>query len=72
MSAPVGAACDADGVCRLSKNGTTGVGTEKDDGTAGGLVPLPKTLRPLSVLEDEAGNRLAPAEVFKGKVRKRS
>lgn len=71
MSAPPGAVCDADGVCRLPGNGTT-AGTEKNDDSSssadGGLVPLPRTLRPLSVLEDESGKKLTPAKVFKGKV----
>ena len=42
--------------------------TTGDDGTAG-LVPLPRTLRPLGVLEDEAGSKLTAAGVFKNKVK---
>lgn len=39
-----------------------------DDGTEA-LVPLPRNLRPLSVLEDEAGNKLEASGVFKNKAR---
>lgn len=37
------------------------------DGTDG-LVPLRRTLRPLGVLEDEAGNKLDAGGVFQNKV----
>lgn len=60
-----GEGCDpSTGACKLPPR----AGATADDGT-GGLIPLPRTLRPLSVLEDEAGNKLAPAGVFNGKVR---
>lgn len=56
--------CDpSTGACQLPPR----AGTTADDGI-GGLIPLPRALRPLSVLEDEAGNKLAPAGVFSGKV----
>lgn len=60
---PAGAVCDpVTGVCRLP----TRAGTSVD---AAGLIPLPRTLRPLAVLEDEDGNAVDPS-LFKGKVRK--
>lgn len=63
MSAPAGAVCDDKGVCTLPPRAAAG----DDDGTQA-LVPLPRTLRPLGVLEDEAGTKLAAAGVFKNKV----
>ncbi|CBJ26110.1 conserved unknown protein [Ectocarpus siliculosus] len=58
----VGAVCDPQGVCRMPARGDTGSAGEAS------LIPLPKALRPLSVLEDEAGHKLSPAAVFKGKM----
>ena len=65
--APEGAVCDpVTGVCRIpDKSGGTIPGESVPS-----LFPLPKTLRPLERLEDEAGKKV-DASVFKGKVRKR-
>lgn len=61
-TAPAGAVCDpVTGVCRMPPR------TSKTEGMTPGLVPLPKTLRPLEVMEDEDGNKIDP-EVFQGKV----
>lgn len=62
-SAPAGAVCDDKGVCKLPPRAAAG-----DDDGPQGLVPLPRNLRPLGVLEDEAGTKLAAAGVFKSKV----
>lgn len=62
-SARAGAVCDDKGVCTLPPRASA----REDDGSEG-LVPLPRTLRPLGVLEDEAGNKLAAPGVFKSKV----
>lgn len=60
---PAGAVCDpVTGVCRLPAR----AGTSLD---GGGLIPLPRTLRPLAALEDEDGNAVDPS-LFKGKVRR--
>lgn len=62
-SNPAGAVCDpVTGVCRLPARAA------EKDGLGAGLFPLPRTLRPLAVLEDEAGNKVDPV-MFKGKVR---
>lgn len=62
---PAGAVCDpVTGVCRLPARAGTSV-------DAAGLIPLPRTLRPLAVLEDEDGNTVDPS-LFKGKVRSTS
>lgn len=61
-SAPVGAVCDDKAVCKLPPRAAA-----RDDGVEA-LVPLPRTLRPLDVLEDEAGNKLATPGVFENKV----
>lgn len=63
-SAPAGAVCDDKGVCTLPPRAAG----KDQDGTTEGLVPLPRTLRQLGVLEDEAGNKLTAAGVFKHKV----
>eukprot|EP00752_Nemacystus_decipiens_P009897 g8830.t1 len=54
---------DGSGVCTLPPRAAAA----DDDGTQA-LVPLPRTLRPLGVLEDEAGTKLAAAGVFKNKM----
>lgn len=64
-SAPAGAVCDDKGVCTLPPRAGGSDGME-------GMLPLPRTLRPLGVLEDEAGNKLEPAGVFKNKVTARA
>lgn len=63
-TAAPGAVCDpVTGVCRLPPRAELG-----GDGATARRAPLPKTLQPLEVLEDEQGNKLDPSAVFKGKV----
>eukprot|EP00903_Cladosiphon_okamuranus_P013920 g12948.t1 len=63
-TAPAGAVCDKNGVCKLPPRASAGAGADE----AEGLIPLPRTLRPLSVLEDEVGTKLAAAGIFKNKM----